>query len=62
MFITTSSFSEEARQFVEKISRRIVLIDGKVLARHMYDQGVGVRTRRSLDVKNIDDAYFEGDA
>lgn len=62
VFITTSSFSEEARQFVEKISRRIVLIDGKVLARHMYDHGVGVRTRRSLDVNNIDDAYFEGDA
>jgi restriction system protein len=35
VFITTSSFSEEARQLVDRISRRIVLIDGPTLARYV---------------------------
>ena len=51
----------EAEDYVKRISKRIVLIDGKTLARLMYEYGVGVRTRRSLDVKRVDEAYFEGD-
>ncbi|MHB8400105.1 MAG: restriction endonuclease [Candidatus Limnocylindrales bacterium] len=61
VFITTSRFTSEAEDYVRRISRRIVLIDGPTLARLMYDYGVGVRSRRSLDVKHIDEAYFEGD-
>lgn len=60
VFITTSSFSADARQYVERIARRIVLIDGPTLARYMYDHGIGVRSRRSLDVKAVDEVYFEG--
>jgi restriction endonuclease Mrr len=37
------------------------LTDGKTLARLMYEHGVGVRTRRTLEVKRVDDSYFEGD-
>lgn len=61
VFITTSSFTSEAEDYVRRISRRIVLVDGKMLARLMYQHGVGVRTRRALDVKRVDEAYFEGD-
>ncbi len=61
VFITTSYFTGEADDYVRRISKRIVLIDGKTLARLMYEYGVGVRTRRSLDVKRVDEAYFEGD-
>ncbi len=61
VFITTSHFSGEAEDYVKRISKRIVLIDGKTLARLMYEYGVGVRTRRTLDVKRVDEAYFEGD-
>jgi restriction system protein len=61
VFITTSYFTAEAEDYVRRISRRIVLIDGKTLARYMYEHGVGVRTKRTLDVKRLDDAYFEGD-
>ena len=53
--------SSEAEDYVKRISKRIVLIDGKTLARLMYEYGVGVRTRRTLDVKRVDEAYFEGD-
>ncbi len=61
VFITTSYFTPEAIDYVLRISHRIVLIDGRMLARLMYDYGLGVRSRRSLDVKRLDDAFFEGD-
>jgi len=62
VFITTSSFSADAHDDVNRISRRIVLIDGPELARYMYDHGIGVRARRTLDVKGVDEVYFEGEA
>lgn len=46
---------------MRRISRRIVLIDGRELARLMYEHGLGVRKNRSLIVKRVDEAYFEGD-
>lgn len=61
VFITTSRFSSEAVDYVKLITRRIVLIDGPTLARLMYDHGVGVRSRRSLEIKRVDEAFFEGD-
>lgn len=62
VFITTSSFSSDAKEYVTRIARRIVLIDGDALASLMYDHGIGVRPRRMLAVKSLDEAYFEGDA
>jgi restriction system protein len=61
VFITTSYFTSDAVDYVNRIARRIVLIDGKTLAHYMHEYGIGVRTTRTLDVKRIDDAYFEGD-
>ena len=62
VFITTSSFSADAIEYVGRIPQRIVLIDGERLASLMYDHGIGVRPRRTLDVKGVDEAYFEGEA
>jgi restriction system protein len=45
VFITTSRFTDDARQYVERISRRIVLLDGQALARLMYDHGIGSAAR-----------------
>ena len=56
VFITTSSFSSEARQLARR--RRIVLIDGLELAGLMVDSGVGATTARSYEVKRIDEDYF----
>lgn len=62
VFITTSSFSSEARKFAEeKASKKIVLIDGKELARYMIEYNVGVSTRRTFIIKRIDTDYFDGD-
>lgn len=59
VFITTSSYSKEARQYVDKLSKKIVLIDGQELARYMIEYNVGVSTKRVYEVKRLDSDYFE---
>jgi len=59
IFITTSSFSNEAIDFVRKIDTKIVLIDGKRLTDLMIDFGVGVTSRTTYEIKGIDSDYFE---
>lgn len=59
VFITTSTFSAGAHEYVQTVGHSIVLIDGKTLARYMYEYGLGVTKKVSLDVKTIDQDYFE---
>jgi restriction system protein len=44
VFITTSKFSQDAREYVSIIDSKIVLIDGQELAQLMIDNHVGVST------------------
>jgi restriction system protein len=57
IFITTSTFTPDARAYVERIEKRIVLIDGEELVGLMYDHGVGVTTAASYHVKRVDSDY-----
>ena len=59
VFITTSSYSKEARSYVDKLSKKIVLVDGQELARYMIEYNVGVSTKHVYEVKRIDSDYFE---
>lgn len=59
VFITTSSYSKEARLYVEKLNKKIVLIDGQELARYMIEYNVGVSTKHVYEIKRIDSDYFE---
>ena len=59
VFITTSYFSKEARQFQPKGDVKVVLIDGKELANYMIECGVGVSLKQSYQIKRIDTDYFE---
>jgi restriction system protein len=61
VFITTGTFSVEASEFVKHIEARVVLIDGRQLAEHMIDFGVGVDLVISYDIKRITSDYFEED-
>jgi restriction system protein len=58
VFITTSSFTQEALASATKHDARIVLIDGEKLATLMIDQGLGVTLAASYEVKRIDSDYF----
>ncbi len=61
VFITTSSFTKEAKAYVSSIENKIVLLDGRDLANYMIDHDVGVSTLRRLDLKKIDMDYFLDD-
>mgnify|MGYP000271244268 CR=1 FL=1 len=58
VFLTTSTFTKEAREYVEKIDSKIVLIDGERLAELMFEYNVGVSIVNSYPVKRIDNDFF----
>lgn len=59
VFITTSNYSKEAREYVKGIQQKIVLIDGQELAKYMIEYNVGVSVKKEYIVKKIDTDYFE---
>lgn len=58
VFITTSQFSNEAKEFVNKIDKKVVLIDGQQLAHLMIKHNLGVSIKNTYQVKAIDTDYF----
>ena len=59
VLITTSQFSQEALDYVTRIEKKIVLIDGEKLAELMIDYGIGVTIDVSYEIKRLDADYFE---
>lgn len=59
LFVTTSFFTASARDTAEYLSKRIVLIDGEKLARLMIRHNVGCRVEEVLNIKRIDEDFFE---
>ena len=59
VLITTATFTREAREYVTRIEKRIVLIDGNELAQLMIDFGVGVAPVVTYQVKRLDEDYFD---
>jgi restriction system protein len=58
VLITTSTFSAAARDYVGKVDKMIVLIDGKQLSQYMIDYDIGVTTTETYAVKRADSDYF----
>lgn len=58
VFVTTSSFSKEAVDFVRRVQQRIVLIDGDEFARLMIAHNVGVRIVQTYEIKAVDENVF----
>lgn len=58
IFITTSTFSREAREYVAGVDTKIALIDGKELAELMLDHDIGVTPVTTYLVKRVDSDYF----
>lgn len=61
IFITTSTFSQDAQQYAQRIDSHIVLIDGESLSNYMIDFNVGVSVARSYQIKRIDEDFFDED-
>ncbi len=58
VFVTTSDYSREAREYVSRVQQRIVLVNGHDLARLMIKHEVGVRARKSYVLRSVDEDYF----
>ena len=58
VFLTTSTFSPDARQYVATIDPKVVLIDGLKLAQLMIEFNVGVSRSQVYEIKRIDSDYF----
>lgn len=58
VIITTSQFTGDARSYVENIEKRVVLIDGPMLAALMIDTGLGVTPEQTYVVSRVDSDFF----
>lgn len=61
VFLTTSSYTREALDYVNMINTKIILIGGQELVSLMIDHNVGVSTVGMYELKKVDVDYFEGE-
>lgn len=59
VFVTTSRFTQDARNAVELPHLRLVLIDGDQLARLAVEHNVGVSIKRTIELKRLDTDFFD---
>lgn len=59
VLITTSRFSQDAKEYVGRIEKKIVLIDGEQLTQLMIDHRIGVTEVSRYVVSRVDSDYFE---
>jgi len=58
VFMTTSTFTREAIDYAGQIDTKIVLVDGRTLARLMILHDVGCSPAQTYVVKKLDSDYF----
>jgi restriction system protein len=58
IFISTSYFTKDAKEYTPKNETKIVLIDGEQLAQFMIDYNLGVSRQNFYEIKKIDSDYF----
>lgn len=58
IFISTSTFTNEAKEYVSQIDSKITLIDGETLSQLMIDYNVGINSIATYELKKIDNDYF----
>lgn len=61
IFITTSDFNPAAKEYAERSSKRVILINGSELARYMINHNVGVSIEKTYEIKRVDSDYFAED-
>ena len=60
LFITTAKFSDGARRYSqEQHIAKVVLIDGRELAKLMIEYNIGVSVESTYEIKRIDSDFFE---
>lgn len=59
IFITSSTFTAAAKDYVNSIETKVALIDGVTLVQYMIENELGVLTRDTYKIKEFDLDYFE---
>lgn len=59
VFITTSSFHDNASDYAASLHQKVILIDGRRLAELMIEHNIGVAEEHAYRIKKIDSDYFE---
>jgi restriction system protein len=59
VFITTSDFTENVKDYLNSRQEKVVLINGLFLAKLMYKHNQGVSISRVVEIKSLDTDYFE---
>jgi restriction system protein len=59
VFIATTRFTAEARDYAERVAARVILIDGPQLAELMVLHNVGVQDEKTFTLKRVDEDFFE---
>lgn len=59
IFVTTSYFTNSAKETANALGSRIVLIDGAKLTKLMISYGVGCREKSLIKLMELDDSFFE---
>lgn len=59
VLITTSKFSKDAIDYVTRIDKKIVLIDGELLSQLMIENNIGAEKVADYTLKKLDLDYFE---
>jgi restriction system protein len=59
LFVTASTYTDAARREAAQLSKRLVLVDGGQLARLMIRHNVGCRVEETLEIKKIDEEFFD---
>lgn len=59
VFLTTSHFTTDAQRYADQVGVRVVLVDGDRLARLMINYGVGVQVKRTVQIVEVDEDFFE---
>ena len=58
VFITTSRFTQEAKDYAASSNYKVVLIDGERLADLMVEHDLGVSVAATYQLKRIDSDFF----
>ena len=59
IFVTTSGYTNNAIEYVKNLQINIILIDGDMLSKLMFDHNLGVFSETEYKIKKIDLDYFE---
>lgn len=59
IFLTSGNYPHTAYDYVSNIEPKIILIEGKELAKLMIENNIGTTIHRSYELKRMDSDYFE---